>query len=107
MSQTITYRCAGGVVITRHVEEVGRSAFAELSRQLDQRRGLQLASSFEYPGRYKRCDLGFVDPPLSIEARGRAFELSAHGPRGELLLVACARALRAVPELSDLHVARD
>ncbi|HEX4354079.1 MAG TPA: chorismate-binding protein, partial [Polyangiales bacterium] len=107
MSQSITYRSAGGVRITRHVEEVELDAFTDLRRALDTRRGLLLASSYEYPGRYTRCDLGFVDPLLSLEARGRMFELRAHGPCGELLLSACAGALRDLSELSELQCSID
>ena len=36
------------------------------------RRGVLFSSSFEFPGRYTRWDMGFVDPPLVLTARGRA-----------------------------------
>src|SRR5262245_20837854 len=58
----------------------------ELISALDSQRGVLLASSFEYPGRYSRWDIGFVDPPLALECRQRDFHIAALNPRGELLL---------------------
>ena len=44
---------------------------------LDSRRGVLFSSSFEFPGRYTRWDMGFVDPPLVFTARGREFSIEA------------------------------
>ena len=44
-----------------------------LADALDNRRGVLFSSSFEFPGRYTRWDMGFVDPPLVLTARGRTF----------------------------------
>jgi anthranilate synthase len=94
------YTTQGGISIARSYVAVDASAaLAELILRLDQRRGLLLASSYEYPGRYKRYDLGFADPPLSFEGRGREFEVVAHNARGELLLPACLAALQTCPQL--------
>jgi anthranilate synthase len=101
----LNYVTEGGIRVQRSSESVAAaSAVAQLIRDLDQRRGALLASSYEYPGRYKRYDLGFVDPPLALEARGRSFELSALTRRGELLLPACAQALRDSPVAIELQV---
>jgi anthranilate synthase len=106
VSEYAVYTTQGGIQVTRHVQAVDATqALARLTCALDQRRGLLLSSSYEYPGRYQRHDVGFVDPPLSFEARGRAFELIAHNARGEALLTACALALGACPELRDLRCA--
>jgi anthranilate synthase len=98
--ETHRYTTQGGISIARSSVTVdATAALAQLVRTLDQRRGLLLASSYEYPGRYKRYDLGFADPPLSFEGRGRGFDLLAHNARGELLLPACLAALQACPRL--------
>jgi anthranilate synthase len=68
-----------------------------LARTLDDRRGVLLSSSFEFPGRYTRLDMGFVDPPLVLTARGRSFAVEALNGRGRLLLGAVADALQAMP----------
>jgi anthranilate synthase len=62
-----------------------------------------LASSYEYPGRYTRWDMGFCDPPLVLEARGRRCEARALNARGARLLPALERALRAEPALASLR----
>jgi anthranilate synthase len=48
--------------------ERGVSAIAALSDDLDSHPGCLLASTYEYPGRYTRFDLGFSRPPLAITA---------------------------------------
>ena len=54
-----------------------RHAIEPILDALDARRGALLASSYEYPGRYTRWDMGFVDPPLALTARGRRFRAEA------------------------------
>jgi anthranilate synthase len=99
-----SYTTPSGLRITRsEVQLSAATALAQLGSALDQRRGLWLASSYEYPGRYKRYDVGFTDPPLAIEARGRKFRLEALNARGELLLLACCAALDACPEVHGLE----
>src|SRR5581483_2444247 len=62
---------------------------------LDSRRGVLLASSYEYPGRYTRWDMGFVDPPLECSSRSREFTIRALNERGRVLLGAVERAIGA------------
>ncbi|HTU60809.1 MAG TPA: hypothetical protein VMF89_20295, partial [Polyangiales bacterium] len=91
------YLTAGGIRITRSTRQVdGTQERAALLQALDTRRGLLLASSFEYPGRYKRYDYGFVDPLLAIEAGGlsRSLRVTALNRRGQLLLPVCHAALK-------------
>ena len=70
---------------------------------LDERRGVALASSYEYPGRYTRWDMGFVDPPLALEGRGRAFRVSALNERGRVLIPAVEAALRDCDAVEGLE----
>jgi anthranilate synthase len=69
---TSQYETRGGIQVQRTVEIVPVAGAVEpLVDALDQRRGALLASSYEYPGRYTRWDMGFVDPPLVLTARDR------------------------------------
>src|SRR5690606_23713577 len=57
------YITASGLRIQRSVQRTPyETAIAALREQLDNARGVLLSSSFEYPGRYTRWDLGFVNP---------------------------------------------
>lgn len=59
---------------------------AAMCKTLDNRRGALFSSQTEVPGRYSRHDLGFTDPPLVLEAKGRTFTLDALNARGEVLI---------------------
>ena len=81
-----TYETAGGIRVHRTVDEIPvANAIEPVVQALDAHRGVLLASSYEYPGRYKRWDMGFVDPPLALTARNRDFRVQALNPRGRLL----------------------
>jgi anthranilate synthase len=89
-----TYTTAGGVRVRRITDDCPYwDGIAPLVGALDARRGAVLASSFEYPGRYTRWDMGFVDPPLAVVARDRGFEIGALNARGRVPLPAFAAAL--------------
>lgn len=54
-SQTVSYQTAGGITVHRDSAPVdGAAAVEALIDALDERRGVLLASSYEYPGRYTR-----------------------------------------------------
>ena len=84
---TTEYETPGGIRVVRTVETIPtHEAIEPIVDALDTRRGVLLASNYEYPGRYTRWDMGFVDPPLALVARGRAFRVTALNPRGQMLL---------------------
>ena len=92
-----TYRTKLGIEVHRTVEEIPvDDAMKPLITALDQSRGVLLTSSYEYPGRYTRWDIGFVDPPLCLESRGRDFHISALNERGCFLLPIIAEVIRGV-----------
>lgn len=100
--EQINYITSGGVRVQRSVQQFGqqgdhpddyRQAIARLRTQLDSQRGVLLSSSFEYPGRYTRWDIGFINPPLVVTARDRSVVIEALNPRGEILLPEVLRAL--------------
>src|SRR5262249_62154315 len=56
---TEQYRTRGGVAVRRTIENIPvGDAIEPIVTALDARRGVLLASSYEYPGRYTRWDLG-------------------------------------------------
>ena len=69
----------GGVRVRRTAHDAGDEAQAILACRaaLDERRGAVFSSNYEYPGRYTRWDIGFVDPPLVLSARGRTVRIEA------------------------------
>src|SRR5439155_1048591 len=96
-----TYDTAGGIRVHRTVEEIPIASVIEpVVQALDAHRGVLLASSYEYPGRYTRWDMGFVDPPLELTSRGAAVRVSALNDRGRVLLPAVAGALAALPAVT-------
>ena len=92
--QLTRYTTRGGVNVQREVwQGPYEREHDTLARILDSRRGVLFSSSFEFPGRYTRLDMGFVDPPLVLTARGRAFSVEALNARGGIVLDAVEGAL--------------
>src|SRR5438067_9477493 len=95
--QLTRYQTRGGVTVQR---EVWLGPYERehdtLARILDSRRGVLFSSSFEFPGRYTRLDMGFADPPLVLTARGRSFSVEALNARGGVVLEAVEVALGAL-----------
>lgn len=105
---SITYTTDGGIGIRREAVTAPYSEGVEpLIAALDARRGVLLASSFEYPGRYTRWDIGFVDPPLEIVARDRAMEIRTLNQRGRVLLGYVAPVVRELDVVRDLSESAD
>jgi anthranilate synthase len=97
-----SYLTAGGVRVHRCIEPIPvANAIEPVIAALDGHRGVLLASSYEYPGRYTRWDMGFVDPPLAVVARGRQLRVEALNARGAVLLPPIARALAAADGVED------
>ena len=102
--QAKTYLSAGGIAITRTIRpETRANVIDALAESLDERLGVLLTSSFEYPGRYTRWDMGFCDPALSFTGRQRDFEVRACNERGAVLLPVIASALESCDAVLDLE----
>ena len=85
--QPTSFVTKGGIRVTREIRHRAyEPADTTLAEALDRRRGVLFSSSFEFPGRYTRWDMGFVDPPLVFTARGRRFTIDALNERGRILL---------------------
>ena len=102
------YTTRGGVAVTREIREQDyQPADNALARALDERRGVLFSSSFEFPGRYTRWDMGFVDPPLVFTGRSRNFSIEALNRRGRVLLPPIAAALSALAAACLGHIGAD
>lgn len=103
LEQQIQYRCASGINIRRSSVELDYDhAMDDLATSLNSQKGVLLASSFEYPGRYTRWDIGFINPPIQIIARGRQLYVDALNTRGEILLPEFQRAIEGCEGLEDM-----
>ena len=95
-----TYRTGGGVTVTRTAAPSTRPLLEELTRQVEAVPGGVLSSGMEYPGRYSRWHMGYVDPPVEIVARGRTVTARARNDRGRVLLPVIAAALARAGEVT-------
>jgi anthranilate synthase len=91
---TTQFTTNGGIVVTRTVTAFRPERLAEITRQVDDRRGGVFSSGMEYPGRYSRWHTGYVDPCVEFIGRGRELTATALNDRGSLLLPAISAALR-------------
>lgn len=95
------YVSAGGVHVSRQVQACdGASTLTELTAQLDSQPGILLSCGVDYPGRYRRTDLIFVNPPLRLTGRGRRLEVSALNQRGRIILPEFERAVADNADIS-------
>src|SRR5271168_4331632 len=93
--QLESYLTDGGIRVRREIVNRPYSpADTALADALDTRRGVLFSSSFEFPGRYTRWDMGFIDPPLVFSARDRAFTVEALNARGKVLIGTIAESLQ-------------
>ncbi len=108
---TTHYITSGGVHIERHTLPLtlteARAALSSIARALDTQPGVLLGSSFEYPGRYSRYDIGLVNPPLRITCSSERVELAGLNPRGAALLRLLLPVVSGTSALMDVHVADD
>jgi anthranilate synthase len=91
--QRTEFVTAGGVRVTRSAEPFSPAVLGGITRQVDERRGGVLSSGMEYPGRYSRWHLAYVDPCAEIVARGRRITVRALNERGAVLLPVLGQAL--------------
>lgn len=97
------YLTTGGIGVERESVALDYvEAIEPIVTALDSQLGVLLASGYEYPGRYSRWDIGFVNPPLRVVGRGRTFEVEALNARGQLLLTPIRAALEALPAVQSL-----
>ena len=102
------YITAGGIAVERTTTDANYQAGArDLAITLNHRRGALYSSSFEFPGRYTRWDMGFSDPPLVISAQGRVVRIEALNSRGKVLLAPVAAKLATLSEIGTISQGGD
>ena len=107
--QRTNYTTKGGIGVTREIREgLYQPADNALAEALDHRRGVLFSSSFEFPGRYTRWDMGFVDPPLAFTARGRQlFDRCAEPARPRCCCRRSPRLLSGLPAIDLGRIGED
>ncbi|QSB16378.1 anthranilate synthase component I [Natronosporangium hydrolyticum] len=95
------------IEVIHSAEATSPDQLDEIISALDVRRGVVLSSGMDYPGRYTRWDIAFVDPPLALEARGEEVWLTALNERGRVPLAGLAAALSEHPHLAAATVGDD
>ena len=102
------YTTPGGIHISRSAVGMPmEDAIESVLSCLDSQRGGLLASSYEYPRRYKRWAIGFVNPPLELTTCDRKFTWKALNERGKVLLPYIAERLYLHPQLQEVLVEED
>jgi anthranilate synthase len=81
------YTTQGKIGVSRSSQEISIDlATQEVLAPIDSQRGGLLTSNYEYPGRYKKWAIGFVNPPLEISTREDTFSIKALNQRGLILI---------------------
>ena len=103
-----SYTTLGGVRVSRSMTEVNiDTALEDILFYLNSQRGGLLTSSYEYPGRYKRWAIGFVNPPLELTTRENSFTLKALSDRGNVLLPLLLERLSQSEQLQEVISNKD
>ena len=102
------YTTDGGVSVIRRMTTVTYEDATEgLIDALDQTKGVLLSSSYEFPGRYSRWDMGFDAPPLEIIGRERGFAVHALNDRVRVLLGVISDTLGNHPHIDSITNGED
>lgn len=104
----LNYITEEGIQVHRSTAELPIDrALDDIISRLDSQRGGLLESSYEYPGRYSRWAIGFVNPPLMITAKEDTVSVLALNARGLVLMPCLARCLELIPELDLIDCTED
>ncbi|MGC4376406.1 anthranilate synthase component I [Fictibacillus sp. Mic-4] len=99
--EKLVYVTEENIEITRTTKRLDKAGATDIIlREIDFRKGALFSSSYEYPGRYSRWDIGFINPPLEIRATGRQFQIIALNSRGELLIPSIFEKLQTIASIS-------
>jgi anthranilate synthase len=85
-SQRTELLTRGGVRVIRTATPFDPAELGRLAALVDERRGGVMSSGMEYPGRYSRWHMAYVDPCAEIIASGRRVSVRALNDRGRVLL---------------------
>ncbi|MCF6766849.1 anthranilate synthase component I [Thiotrichales bacterium 19S11-10] len=73
------------VLLQKHKMSYSES-LDDIKEMLNHQRGMLMSSGVEYPGRYNRWEVGFVNPPLEFVAYDSLVEVNALNARGDVIL---------------------
>jgi anthranilate synthase len=88
------FETGGGIRVCRTAAPFDPALLEQMTEQVERRRGGVLSSGMEYPGRYSRWHMAYVDPCIELVARGRSVTATALNARGQVLLPVIADAMR-------------
>src|SRR6185437_13116259 len=88
-----SFTVGGGVTITRTASVFDPAELIRVAELVDRRRGGVLSSGMEYPGRYTRWHMTYVNPPVEIACRGRQVTARALNDRGRVMMPALRAAM--------------
>ncbi|MBE9006098.1 anthranilate synthase [Fortiea sp. LEGE XX443] len=98
-----SYTTLSNLRVSRSITEIKmETAIEEVLFYLNSQRGGLLTSSYEYPGRYKRWAIGFINPPLELTTKANTFTLTALNDRGKILLALLFEHLFDLKQLQNL-----
>jgi anthranilate synthase len=92
------FQTGGGVRVSRTAAPFDPARLTEITGQVEARRGGVFSSGMEYPGRYSRWHMAYVDPCIELVARGRQLIATALNDRGRVLLPVIETAMRRAGE---------
>jgi anthranilate synthase len=99
------YTTKSGIIVSRTVTEVPlETALEDILWSLNSQKGGLLGSSYEYPGRYKRWAMGFVNPPLELSTCDRNFTIKALNRRGKSLIAFLAEKLTKKSQIEKITI---
>ncbi|WP_100486059.1 anthranilate synthase component I [Sporolactobacillus pectinivorans] len=85
--ESIIYSTEKNLQIIRRQSAVSADeTVSQLTGQLDEYKGALFSSSYNFPGRYSRWDIGFINPPIELTAKGKTFDIKALNTRGQVIL---------------------
>lgn len=99
------YLTPGGIEIRREVSPLASpKGIEEIIQELNRAKGALFSSSYDYPGRYTRWDIGFVNPALELKGMGRKFIITALKETAGCLLDPIYSALLDSPDVARLVI---
>ncbi|MBU7583847.1 MAG: anthranilate synthase [Nostoc sp. TH1S01] len=103
ITESHSYTILDNLRVSRTITEIKmETAIEDILFYLNSQRGGLLTSSYEYPGRYKRWAIGFINPPLELTTRENTFTLTALNDRGKILLDLLFERLSQVEQLHQI-----
>ena len=97
-----TFTTPGGIKVSffRQSLDDGQ-AIAALAERLDVEKGMLLSSGIDFPGRYNRWEVGFVNPPVEVIAtQTHGVTFTALNPRGMFIIGMLRQVLEASEALT-------